>query len=110
MTVYRAPYGEHNSHVDELSPFINIAWDCDSKDWATRDKTSIKDAIYTFEAKNKDKLDGCIVLMHDIYAETVEAVKELVPELIDKGYQLVSIDELLNVLGIDKNTTDYYPW
>ena len=110
MTVYRAPYGEHNAHVDELSPFINIAWDCDSRDWATRDKTSIKDAIYTFEAKNKDELDGCIVLMHDVYSETADAVKELVPELIDKGYQLVSIDELLNTLGIDKNTTDYYPW
>ena len=48
--------------------------------------------------------------MHDVYSETADAVKELVPELIDKGYQLVSIDELLNTLGIDKNTTDYYPW
>lgn len=110
MTIYRAPYGEHDARVDALSPFINIAWDCDSKDWASRDKETIKQTIYSFEEKNADGLDGCIVLMHDIYKESAAAVEELVPELYDKGYQFVSIDELLNILNINKETTKYYPW
>lgn len=110
VTVYRAPYGEHDARVDALAPYINISWDCDSKDWATRDKQAIKDAVYRFEEKNKDGLDGCIVLMHDIYAETASAVEELVDELYEKGYQFVSVDELLNTLNISKETRDYYPW
>ena len=47
--------------------------------------------------------------MHDIYAETASAVEELVGELYEKGYQFVSVDELLNTLNISKETRDYYP-
>lgn len=110
MTVYRAPYGEHDARVDSLAPYINISWDCDSKDWATRDKNLIKQAVYNFKEKNKDGLDGCIVLMHDIYSETAAAVEELTAELFEEGYQFVSVDELLNILNISKETRDYYPW
>ena len=109
MTLYRAPYGEHNSAVDEIAPFMSIEWDCDSKDWALRDKDGIKENLYDFESKNNGGLDGCIVLFHDIYQETADAVTELIPELIKKGYQFVTVDELLDILNVDKNKA-YYPW
>lgn len=33
--------------------------------------------------------------MHSLYKATVDASKELVPYLLDKGYQLVTVQELL---------------
>lgn len=109
MSKYRAPYGEHNSYVDSAAPFMSIEWDCDSKDWASRDSKTIKETVYDFESKNPGGLDGCIVLFHDIYQETADAVKELVPELTEKGYQFITVDELLDYLKIDKSRA-YYPW
>ena len=35
---------------------------------------------------------------------------ELLRELIDEGYQLVTVSELLKSLGIDEKNTAYYPW
>lgn len=109
MSLYRAPYGEHNSTVDRVSPFMSIEWDCDSKDWLYRDADLIKQGIYSFEEKNPDALDGCIILFHDIYDETASCVEELVPELIDKGYQFVTVNEMLDILNVDRSRA-YYPW
>lgn len=106
MSIYRAPYGEHDARVDSISPYINIGWNVDTRDWATRDRKSIKAVI---DSKIHD-MDGSIVLMHDIYSETAKAVEDIVPELIDEGYQLVTVSELLNSLGIDEKNTAYYPW
>ena len=39
--------------------------------------------------------------MHDIHAETVTAVEALLPKLIEAGYQLVSVDEMLNAKGVE---------
>ena len=40
--------------------------------------------------------DGDIVLLHDTKPHMVDAVKILVPKLLDEGYQLVTVWELLN--------------
>ena len=34
--------------------------------------------------------------MHDLYATTADAVIKAVPELISRGYQLVTVSELLS--------------
>ena len=48
----------------------------------------------------KNVKDGDIILMHDLYPSTANAVKKLVPRLRKKGYQLVTIDELFYYKGI----------
>ena len=40
--------------------------------------------------------DGDIVLLHDTHVSMVDAVKIIVPKLLDEGYQLVTVWELLN--------------
>lgn len=109
MNIYRAPYGEHNATLDSIAPFMSIEWDCDSRDWAIRDGQGIVDSINDFKEKNRDALDGCIVLFHDMYQETADAMKILVPQLIEEGYQFVTVSELLDILKVDK-TKAYYPW
>ncbi len=38
--------------------------------------------------------------MHGIYDSTADAVAKLVPELINKGYQLVTVSEMAKYKGI----------
>lgn len=46
---------------------------------------------------NGDELeDGDIVLLHDTHLNMIDAVKIIVPKLLDEGYQLVTVWELLN--------------
>ena len=43
----------------------------------------------------KDVGDGHIILCHDLHKSTVDAMEKVVPALIEKGYQLVTVSELL---------------
>lgn len=89
----RPPYGLYNDTVKEVVKRPMINWSVDSRDWKTKDaKSTVK------EVKNNIR-DGRVVLMHDIYPSTVEAVKELVPWLIEEGYRLVTVSELYEARG-----------
>ena len=43
--------------------------------------------------------DGDIILMHSLYGATAEAVETMVPELVRRGYQLVTVSELAAARG-----------
>ena len=66
-----------------------VNWSVDPKDWYTRDTKAVYDAIMQ-EVKSGD-----IVLCHDVYDSTAEAMSLVIPELIAQGYQLVTVTELL---------------
>ncbi len=89
----RPPYGLYNDTVKDVVKRPMINWSVDSRDWKTKDAAST-----VREVKNNVK-DGRVVLMHDIYASTVEALKELVPWLVGEGYTLVTVSELYEVRG-----------
>ena len=59
-----------------------------------------KDMIIERATAAKDELgrglDGSILLFHDKYQKTVEALKVIIPALQQQGYQLVTVSELLN--------------
>ena len=40
--------------------------------------------------------NGQIILCHDLYPTTAAAVEKAIPDLIAKGYQLVTVSELLS--------------
>lgn len=44
--------------------------------------------------------DGDIILMHDLYEETADAVEVIVPRLLNQGYQLVTVSEMMEAKGI----------
>ena len=96
----RPPYGSINSKVKESLDTIFVTWNIDTEDWRYKDIEHIKN-----EVLNNVK-DGDIILMHDSYDTTVEAVRELLPLLYLQGYQVVSVSELANLKGIslEKNT------
>ena len=70
-----------------------IMWRIDTMDWKTQNAQATIN-----EVLNKVK-DGDIILMHDLYNKTADAVAVLVPELINRGYQLVTVSELASHRG-----------
>lgn len=88
-TFFRPPYGYCNEFVQANMPIPCVTWSVDTLDWESRDT----DAIMEVLAETED-FDGAVILMHDIYESTVDAVEILVPQLIDDGYQLVTLSEL----------------
>ena len=84
----RAPFGRVNDLVKNLSPTPLIDWSIDTVDW----KGVTADEIY--EQVMQNAFSGAIVLFHDGYTQTIEAVKRLLPDLKDNGYQIVSVSQL----------------
>ena len=88
----RPPYGSINGDVKAAARREGLAiatWSIDTLDWKTR---NAEKTIATVKAEVQD---GSIILFHDIYESTLEAVKVLIPYLINEGYQLVTLSELL---------------
>ena len=95
MKTYRPPYGSRNRELENVIGMPAVLWTVDSKDWSNRDEDITYDRIMNSVE------DGDIVLMHSLYMSSAEASKRLIPELIDLGYQLVTVSELLEYKGYD---------
>lgn len=92
-TVMRPPYGAVSSVVKSAVGMPMILWNIDTLDWKTRNAQTTIDTVM-----EKVK-DGDIILMHDIHTESVDAAIELIPKLIEKGYQLVTVSEMAAAKG-----------
>ena len=96
----RPPYGNCKSSVKELISVPIIKWSVDSRDWESRNRDKIVSLV-----KSNTK-SGDIVLFHDLYESTYEAIKVLVPYYYEKGYKIVSVSELFALNG--KNLEGYH--
>lgn len=109
MVTYRPPGGAINDNVIAAQPYAAILWNVDSEDWENEDPESIYNKVMSYEYE-----DGDIVLFHEIYDSTAKAIEKIVPELINRGVQLVSVKDMLQYEGIDVNSLHYYynlnPW
>jgi len=92
----RPPFGRgiHEEKVIKNVGFPMIYWSVDTLDWKTKSKEETVKSVLS-EAR-----DGSIILMHDIHEWSVEAAIEVIPQLIEKGYQLVTVSELAAARGI----------
>lgn len=103
--LFRVPYGAKNESVQETLKAEGkpiIGWSVDPYDWKVKDKDKVVEHILSHVQ------DGDIVLMHDIYQPTAEAVAELVPALQEKGYQLVTVSELAKFRNVSLEAGEYY--
>ena len=74
----RPPYGDFNDDVRRHVGKPLAFWSVDTKDWKTRNTAcTVSAALNNIE-------DGDVVLMHDIYGETADAVAQIVPSSVMK--------------------------
>ena len=95
-TTVRPPGGFVNDSVRSALASYGvpaIMWSIDTLDWKTRNAQATIDTVLN------QVRDGDIILMHDLYEATAAASAVLIPELINRGYQLVTVSELAAYRG-----------
>lgn len=101
-TVLRPPYGATNSTVSAAVGLPQILWSVDTLDWKTKSKDATVASILGAQ-------DGDIVLLHDIHSWSVDAAIEAFPQLIAKGYQLVTVSDMARAKGYTmENGSQYF--
>ena len=90
-TCFRPTYGSVNNRIRKNIDLSITLWTVDTKDW------KIKNADRIVEKALKNIEDGDIILMHDLFERSSEALKKLIPKLKEQGYQFVTISELEEV-------------
>lgn len=89
---FRAPFGDYNNRligaVEDMG-MIPIQWDVDSLDWKGLDATQILGRV------TKSVKGGSIVLCHNNSDHIVDALPLLIANLINQGYQIVPLHELV---------------
>ncbi len=95
-SVYRPPYGNYtkdivNTLAAEGKYAIN--WSIDTLDWKNRDVSWVTEQATTGIS------DGDIILMHDIHKTTVDSVDGIIKSLLNQGFQIVTVSEMMEIRG-----------
>ncbi|MEH7180516.1 glycosyltransferase [Neobacillus vireti] len=102
-SLYRSPYGDEEakympSHFQKLLDvtrmgYVTVNYDIDSKDWKLRDSEAIVENVLNQASS------GDIILLHDGGGDrqaTVEALPKIIEQLQNKGYNFVSVSDLMD--------------
>ncbi len=90
----RLPGGNHNAAVRANTHMPMIQWNIDTLDWKT------KNADKTVAAVLDHVKDGDIVLMHELYKQSGDAALRIIPELHNRGFQMVTVSEMAAAKGV----------
>ena len=89
---FRAPYLATSGKMFQLieTPFI-AGYGCNDWDPAVDVETRVQQTL-------EQCSDGAIILLHDAEgnSQTVEALRQIIPQLLDEGYELVTVSELFH--------------
>lgn len=92
----RPPYGNgiRRAEVTQNIGTPMIYWSVDTEDWRSRNAAAVQAQV------RQNTYDGAIILMHDIYQSTVDAVPGIIDELRSWGYEFVTVEELAKARGV----------
>ena len=99
LKLFRPPYGINKDTYGNTSV---ILWSLDTLDWKIRNSDYIVNTVLN------NISDGDIVLFHDSYNTTIDAVEKLLPILYKKGYQIVSVSALAKLKNTTLNNNQVY--
>lgn len=100
--LFRPSYGTVSRKIKKISPLPLIIWSIDTLDWKYHNSRKIANKILS-KVKNGD-----IILMHDTYTATFNAVNIVIPKLKEMGYEIVSVSELFYYKNKTPNLGYYY--
>ncbi len=85
----RPPYGSWDRELEAELNMFPVLWTIDPLDWCSDNVDAVTKKVLSKAGEND------IVLMHDYYASTVTAALQIVDELHKKGYEFVTVEEIL---------------
>ena len=95
MSLVRPPCGIYDETLEKIAEEKDskiVLWTIDTHDWAHASKKNIVNNVL------KNIKDGDIILFHDYVSgeyNTPEALDIIIPLLLEKGYEFVTVSELL---------------
>ena len=95
--VFRPTYGGYSDKLKTYTDLNFILWNVDSEDWKVKNTNKILNNIF------KSVKDESIILMHDNHEYSVKALKEIIDNLKNDGYQFVTVSELLEIQNLRNN-------
>ena len=98
----RLPGGNKNATVLANVNAPMIMWSIDTLDWKTKNTANTVSAVLGAIR------DGDIVLMHELYGANGNAAVQIIPALVEQGYQLVTVSELAQYRGGLESGKVYY--
>lgn len=93
-TYMRAPGGKYKRFIDGKAGLPLIQWSVLSGDSGSDKVNSVAGTVL------KHAEDGAVVLMHDLNAHAYEYTALILPELAQRGYLCVTVDELFAHYGV----------
>lgn len=90
-TLFRPSYGDINIKVKKAINMESVMWNNDSNDWRYRSSKSIAARVI------RNINDGYIIIMHDTYKRSYEALKIIIPKLKEMDYQIVTVSQLKEI-------------
>ncbi len=85
----RPPFGEWNKSIEQEIDMFPVLWDIDPLDWCTGNAGKVAKEVINKAEENR------IILLHDEYETTIAATFQIIDTLIEKGYQFVTVEEIL---------------
>lgn len=85
----RPPFGNEPQNQDCAKDMITVLWDVDPLDWCCGSSSNVVCKVI------KSVKEGDIILLHDASKSSVEAALQIVDELTEKGYEFVTVEELI---------------
>lgn len=92
-TLIRLPGGINSSTISATVGMPIIQWNIDTQDWKTRNADAIVAEVLNHVT------DGDIILLHEIYQASGDAILRIVPELYNRGFQMVTVSEMAAAKG-----------
>lgn len=108
LKYFRPTYGEYDGQVIRLAKELGLTaihWSIDPMDWDS-DRVNSDSIVNTLRHEVRN---GSIVLLHDHGNSTVQALDIAIPELKQKGFQFVTVDELLSTSSEPSQTYTVQP-
>lgn len=100
----RPPYGTVSKNVLKAAKNEELAcvrWSVDTLDWSNHSKSKIIKTV------KKEVKNGSIILFHDRLEASLQAIDELIPWLLEQGYDIVTVTDLLESAGPIEYGKDY---
>ena len=85
----RPPFGDWHEKLDCEANMVEVLWDVDTLDWSSQNHNEIVNKVL------KNVKENDIILMHDGYETSVTAAMEIIDTLRERGYEFVTVDEIL---------------
>ncbi len=92
--IFRCPGGMVTDYVKSVVNAPIMYWSVDTRDWESRDCDKVVAKVI---GKVKD---GDIILCHELYQSTADALAIIIPKLQAEGYQIVSVSEMFKAKGM----------